>query len=118
MAQPEARLSKRIMEAWRKEGVWCFKVWGNEHQTSGVPDILGTYRGQFIGCETKMPGGELSDIQRYRISRIRKAGGLVVVARSVPEAMHLIHHLRGGYHEKCTTSRQRCVWATGREDEE
>lgn len=90
MTQPEARLSKRIMDAWRKRGAFAFKVWGSAHQMAGVPDIVGVYRGHFIACETKMPGNEPSKIQEHRIKQITTAGGWVVVAYSLDEAMGLL----------------------------
>lgn len=88
--QPESKLSTKIMEAWRKRGAFCFKAHGSEFQMAGVPDIVGTYRGISVWCETKMPGNHTSKIQDYRISQIREAGGLVVVARSVEEALTLL----------------------------
>ena len=90
MAQPEAKLSKKIMKAWRDRGAWVFKVWGNAHQMSGVPDLVGVYRGRFIACETKMPGNAPSPIQQHRITQIEAAGGLTVVAYSVEEATALL----------------------------
>lgn len=88
--QPEAKLSTKIMKAWRGRGAWCMKIHGSEFQTSGVPDIAGVYRGISIWCETKMPGNHTSKIQDYRIQQIRDAGGLVVVAYSVEEALVLL----------------------------
>lgn len=96
MSQPEARVSKAIMKAWRERGVFCFKVWGSAHQMSGLPDIIGVYRGFFIGCETKMPGNEPSRIQLHRIAQITAAGGKCVVAYSVEDAMKLLDSIDAG----------------------
>jgi len=93
MAQPEARLSKKIMQAWRDRGAFCFKVWGSAHQMNGVPDIVGVYRGRFIACETKMPGNEPSRIQQHRIKQIEAAGGRCVVAYSVEAAVALLEDI-------------------------
>src|SRR5690349_8094333 len=90
MAQPEARLSRAIMAALRQRGAFVFKVWGSEHMMAGLPDILGCYRGRFIGVETKMPGNTTSRRQDYVISKIRQAGGRVVVAHSVSEALRVL----------------------------
>lgn len=91
--QPEARVSAKIQEHFKQHGVWCFKVHGSEYQPAGIPDIVGAYKGQFIACETKMPDGELSAIQRFRIARIRHAGGLVVVAYSFADAQQFLFHV-------------------------
>ena len=96
--QPEARLSKNIMKKWREYGAWCYKVWGNEMQMSGVPDISGVFESASVWCETKMPGNKPSAIQVHRINQIRAAGGLVVVAYSVKDATDMLDHILSGDH--------------------
>lgn len=93
MSQPEAKLSKKIMQAWRAKGAFCFKVWGSAHQMSGVPDIVGVFKGRFVACETKMPGNEPSRIQQHRIKQIEAAGGRCVVAYSVEAAVELLEDI-------------------------
>ena len=99
--QPESRLSTKIMKAWRARGAFAYKVHGSEYQLAGVPDISGVYRGISVWCETKMPGNHTSKIQDYRIQQIRDAGGLVVVAYSVEEALTLLdtvdHNIEQGW---------------------
>lgn len=96
--QPEGKLSTRIMKEWRKRGAFCYKVWGNDMQMAGVPDISGTYESLSVWCETKMPGNKPSPIQVHRINQIRAAGGLVVVAYSVKDATDMLDHIRMGDH--------------------
>lgn len=98
--QPEAGLSTRIMKAWRKRGAWCYKVWGNEFQMSGVPDISGTFMGWSVWCESKMPGNKPSPIQAKRMNDIRDAGGLCVVAYNVSEALQMLEHIESGDHSR------------------
>lgn len=57
---------------------------------AGLPDIIGVYRGRFVAWETKMPLGRVSEIQALTHARIERAGGLVTVPRSVPEALELL----------------------------
>ena len=113
MSQPEARLSRKIMEAMRKQGAWVYKVWGNEKTPAGIPDIVGTYQGLFVAVETKMPGGRVSDIQVHRIKTIRAHGGLVCVARNVETALEMLSHVATGDHDRCLMSRQDCPYWTG-----
>lgn len=87
MSQPESRLSRQIMAELRARGAFVFKVWGSEHMMAGLPDIVGCYRGRFVAVETKMPGGRVSTRQLYVLDKIRRAGGIAVVAQSVSEAM-------------------------------
>lgn len=89
MSQPEARLSRKIMDALRAEGAFVFKVHGDEYTLAGLPDIIGCYRGYFLALETKMPGkqGNTSARQDYVHQKIRDAQGLVAVVTSIPEAL-------------------------------
>lgn len=48
----------------------------------GSPDIVGCYKGQFIGIEVKTETGRLSPFQKEAQLRIEKAGGRYIVARS------------------------------------
>lgn len=113
MAQPESKLSRRIKAAIRAGGGYCVKIHGGPTMEAGTPDILAcvpvkrrvitdwnklTYKdetvGLFVGIETKMPdGGDPTPIQRHRHDQIGKAGGVVIVARSVQEAVHALEAL-------------------------
>lgn len=86
MSQGESKLSRDIMTEIRARDGFCFKVHGNEFTMTGVPDIVGVYRGVSIWFETKMPGKTLSPIQRLRQRLIRQAGGVAVRVQSLQEA--------------------------------
>lgn len=93
--QPESRLSRKIMEALRQEygrDLWCFKVPGGPLVPVGTPDIIGCVYGCLFALETKMPrkDSQPSERQRYMLSRIRAAGGIVGVPRSVPDALAIV----------------------------
>lgn len=112
-SQGEAKLSRKIIQALREHNVWCYKVWGNQMTPAGIPDIVGVFEGQFLGIETKMPGGKLSDIQKYRINEMRKAGAVITVARSVEEALELVNHLQHRDHDRCLMGKTRCPYLVG-----
>ena|SRR6476661_1062042 len=107
--QPESRLSTKIMKAWRTQGAWCYKVHGGEFQLAGVPDISGTFEGLSVWCETKMPGNKTSLVQDVRINQIRAAGGHVVVAYSVADAVQMLEHIAACNHT-CMTNE--CLYTT------
>jgi hypothetical protein len=44
--------------------------------SSGHPDYVLCIKGQFIGIECKSSDGIQSELQKYRMDQIRKAGGL------------------------------------------
>lgn len=51
--------------------------------------------GRFVGIETKMPGklATVSPIQKHRHEQIKAAGGVVIVATSVQEAVDALKAL-------------------------
>lgn len=92
MTQPEAKLSRRIMDALRAEGYFCFKVHGSEYMMAGLPDIIVCAEGYFIGLETKMPDkrGNTSPRQRIVHTQIEHAGGIARVVCSPKEALDVV----------------------------
>lgn len=64
-------------------------------QTTGVPDIIGVYRGKFIAFEVKMPGKEKTTSRRQVVimSRIRLAGGVPKIVSSAQDAMGVLRKL-------------------------
>ena len=107
MSQGESKLSRAIMAAIRARGGYAVKIHGGPFTTAGTPDILAciparchpiddpdTISGLFVGLETKMPaGGDPSPIQRLRHDQIRAAGGVVIVPRSVEDAIEALNAL-------------------------
>jgi hypothetical protein len=90
MSQPEYRLATKISKAVKERGMWLFKVHGGPMTVAGVPDLVGVYRGLFIAFEVKMPTGVVSDRQRYIMSLIMNAQGIVTVPRSVADALAVL----------------------------
>lgn len=92
MSQPEARISRAIMDACRAKGWFCFKVHGSEYMMAGLPDIVVCAQGAFIGVETKLPAtrNNVSNIQKLRHDQITEAHGFAFVACSAPEAVRKI----------------------------
>lgn len=65
---------------------WGFKVQGGGSQMRGVPDIVGCYRGLFVGFEVKRPVvGRISELQKHRIEQIKSAGGQAFVVYGVED---------------------------------
>lgn len=97
MSQAESRLSRKIMDALRVEGYFCFKVHGSEYMMAGLPDIIVCAKGLFIGLETKLPStrGNVSPVQRLVHSKIDDAGGVAKVVCSPAEALEVVHEALG-----------------------
>lgn len=94
MSQPEARLVKKIREELTRRGAFVFKIHGSATMMAGLPDLIGCYHGRFIAVEAKMPGNVPSRVQELVHDKIRKAGGRVVVAYSVADALDVLRVYR------------------------
>lgn len=92
MTQPEARISRKIQDALRAAGYFCFKVHGSEHMMAGLPDIVVCANGLFIGLEVKLPEkrSNTSKRQDYVHMLINNAGGLATVVCSPAEALEVV----------------------------
>lgn len=66
---------------------WFMKVHGSGFQQAGVPDIIGVRRGRFFAIEAKAENGRVSRIQEYIIGKLRDAGAVCVVARSLDDIL-------------------------------
>lgn len=94
-SQPESRLSYAIQKALKStygRRLWCFKVHGGPLTPVGIPDILGVVDGLFFALETKMPRSDSKPTERqlYVMGRLRGAGAIVGVPRSVPDALDIV----------------------------
>lgn len=92
MAQREAKLSRHIMDALRREGWYAFKIHGGPTMTAGLPDIICCAEGLFVGLETKNPEsrGNVSERQKFVHSQMREAGGYIAVVCTVGEAVDAV----------------------------
>ena len=74
-----------------RPGWWGFKVQGGGSQMRGVPDIVGCYKGLFVGFEVKRPViGKVSALQEHRIEQIKAAGGHAYVVYSVQDVRKVL----------------------------
>lgn len=92
MSQRESALSRKIMEALRAQGYFCFKVHGSEYMMAGLPDIIVCAEGLFIGLETKLPEYRTNVSPRQVVvhTQIEHAGGTARVVCSSQEALAAI----------------------------
>jgi len=56
----------------------------------GAPDIIGCYRGRWIGLEVKTPRGRQSAAQRNYQAAVERAGGVYALVRSPAEALEIL----------------------------
>jgi len=88
----EKVLTDQVLKYLRARGGWWVKIHGGPYQTSGIPDIVGCYRGKFLGLEVK-PSGRKSDLslrQQVTLTRIRDAGGISALISSTQDALDVL----------------------------
>lgn len=94
--QPEARISRAILVAFKSEGIFAFKVHGSEYMMVGLPDLIACVDGIFVGFEVKVPGkrDNTSTVQKRVHELIKQSKGFTFVVCSVPEAMAQVGRIR------------------------
>jgi hypothetical protein len=83
----EALLTKSIRQLLNSVGVFHYKAWGGPMSAPGVPDIIGCFKGRFIGIEVKSQKGVVSEYQKHFLQRIIDAGGIAIIARSLDDVI-------------------------------
>ena len=92
----ESDIVKKILKYLKTvEGCFFWKEHGGMYGTAGIPDIICCYRGRFIGFEVKTDVGELTKLQLAAIRKIKAAGGIALVVRSVEEVKAVIDGIPG-----------------------
>ena len=96
----ESDLSKKQALLIRQRGGWARKIAGGPTQ-AGLPDVIGCYRGRFLGIETKMPGKErtLTELQKKTLSSMGSAGGIAVVATTVGQVRAVLDAIDAGEYD-------------------
>ena len=84
---PETLLKRDIKNLLRTLGIFNFPVLQGLGATPGIPDILGIYKGRFVGIECKAPGGKPSEHQKRFLEIIREQGGIAILAYSVSDVI-------------------------------
>lgn len=85
MIKPDAKESrvKDVCKKLLKEfGAYYFMPAMNAYGRSGVPDIVGCYKGRFFSIECKAPSraNNVSELQKLEMEKIRVSGGMAFVA--------------------------------------
>ena len=93
----EAVLRRRIVASLKRQFPSAYILHPSDRFVSGVPDLLcclpnprAGHRGIFLAIEVKLPGHHPTPIQCAMLLRIKDAGGLAWVIRSVKELNDVI----------------------------
>lgn len=74
--QSETNYQKKIKQLLDERGCYHEVIWGGGFQASGIPDILGVYRGIYLGLELKVGNNKPSPLQLAKVKLIRRSGGI------------------------------------------
>jgi len=79
----EQQIQKKIIDYLKSIGAYTVKTIVTN--SSGTPDLLVSFKGNFIAIEVKAANGRVSELQKWHLDQIRKSGGIAFVAKSVDE---------------------------------
>lgn len=77
----EKQFENKIKRFLESQGYYFVKFFGCAFTKAGVPDLLCCVNGRFVGIEVKAENGRLSELQKYNLEEIRKAGGIAIVVK-------------------------------------
>ena len=77
---PEQKVKKKVVKQLKDMEVYYFSPMTGGYGYSGVPDIVGCYKGFFFGIECKAKGrNEPTPLQQKNLEQIMEQGGLSVL---------------------------------------
>lgn len=79
MATPEGLVKNKVVKQLKALGAYYFYPVTGGYGGSGVPDIVGCYRGCFFAIECKAGKNKPTPLQAKNINNIAAVGGLVWV---------------------------------------
>ena len=78
-ATPEAKVKKAVTDQLKALKAYYFSPVTGGYGRSGVPDIVGVYKGYFFGIECKAGTNKPTALQEKNLRDIQEAGGLALV---------------------------------------
>ncbi len=76
---PEAKVKKKCVAYLKSIGAYYFFPATGGYGKSGVPDIVGCYKGKFFGIECKAGTNKPTEVQKLQLQLIADAGGIAIV---------------------------------------
>ena len=92
---PEAKVKKAAVKQLKDIGAYYFYPVTGGYGGSGVPDIVGCYKGSFFGIECKAKKNKPTALQQKNLDAITAAGGFALVVNE--ENMNLVGELLTSY---------------------
>lgn len=78
----ESKFQEQVLDHLEKKGAWCFTSHGGSmFQVAGLPDVIGVYKGIFLGFELKTGNYQATQLQKSKLNNIQDAGGVGLIIR-------------------------------------
>ena len=85
----ESVLTRKVIRLLNSTpGLWYYKC--SDRFSSGIPDIIGCYKGRFFALELKAKDKKARPLQEYIIKKINRAGGSAICTDSLESVMIFI----------------------------
>jgi hypothetical protein len=78
-ATPEKLVKTKVVAQLKALGAYYFYPVTGGYGASGVPDVVGCYKGRFIGIECKANGNKPTALQQLNLDKIAAQGGIALV---------------------------------------
>ena len=88
---PEAKVKKVVVNQLRILGAYYFYPVTGGYGRSGVPDIVGCYKGKFFGIECKAGRNTPTPLQQINLDDIEKQKGIALVVKE--KNMHSVQDI-------------------------
>lgn len=76
---PEKKVKDKVVKILKQLGAYYFYPVTGGYGSSGVPDIVGCYRGVFFGIECKAGSNKPTALQEKNLADITRTGGIALV---------------------------------------
>jgi hypothetical protein len=92
---PEKKVKVKVVAILKEFGAYYFYPVSGGYGTSGVPDIVGCFRGKFFAIECKAGKGTTTALQERNIAQIIAQGGLAIVVNedNIEEVRSLMYSM-------------------------
>ena len=88
---PEGKVKKKCVAYLKEIGAYYFFPATGGYGKSGVPDIVGCYKGKFFGIECKAGANKPTELQKHQLKLIADAGGIAMVINE--NTLHSMRYL-------------------------
>ena len=93
---PEKKVKNKVVAILKEHKAYYFYPMTGGYGRSGVPDIVGCYRGIFFGIVCKAKGNQPTALQSKNLSDIMSAGGMAMIVNenNISDVEYMLRSIR------------------------